>query len=73
MGVDVTYTHLNTAYEGVRASGLFAPGGAKLTSVALDDQSVVSAIFRAQMNFEAGSVTPGRSYWSDRREREGLN
>jgi hypothetical protein len=51
----------------------FSPGGAKNQSAALDDQSIVSAIFRAQMNFEAGNVNVGRSYWSERREREGMN
>jgi hypothetical protein len=52
MGVDVLYTHLNTAYQGqpvITGTIGVIPGGPKI----VDDQSVVSGIFRAQMNFEA--------------------
>ena len=55
MGVDVTYTHLNTAYQGANNSGTPVTGalGVKAPFAAIDDQSIFSGIFRAQMNFEA--------------------
>ncbi|MFY9684781.1 MAG: porin [Pseudolabrys sp.] len=55
MGVDVTYTHLNTAYKGVNSDGsaIYPAVGPKNAATAIDDQSTVSAIFRAQVNFEA--------------------
>jgi hypothetical protein len=55
MGVDVTYTHLNTAYQGANISGaaVTGPNGVKPPLPIIDDQSVFSGIFRAQMNFEA--------------------
>jgi len=55
MGVDVTYTHLNTAYQGTNNFGGTVTGaiGAKPPLFIVDDQSIVSGIFRAQMNFEA--------------------
>ena len=55
MGVDVTYTHLNTAYKGVNSDGsaIYPAVGPKNAATAIDDQSIVSAIFRAQVNFEA--------------------
>ena len=55
MGVDVTYTHLNTAYQGANNNGApVTPSfGAKSALPIIDDQNIVSAIFRAQMNFEA--------------------
>jgi Porin subfamily len=55
MGVDVTYTHLNTAYQGSNNSGtaVYQAVGNKPGLPIVDDQSVVSGIFRAQMNFEA--------------------
>jgi hypothetical protein len=44
MGLDVFYTHLNTAYKG--------PGPGLYTGAdALDDQGFLSAIFRVQYNF----------------------
>jgi hypothetical protein len=52
MGVDVLYTHLNTAYQGpnvITGAVGTIPSGVRN----VDDQSVVSGIFRAQMNFEA--------------------
>ena len=56
MGVDVLYTHLNTAYQGVAPNPPAAVTGTINNlnpRTAIDDQSVVSALFRAQMNFEA--------------------
>jgi hypothetical protein len=55
MGVDVTYTHLNTAYQGANSNGsaVYPSVGPKVASTNIDDQSIVSAIFRAQVNFEA--------------------
>jgi hypothetical protein len=56
MGVDITYTHLNTAYQGTtnNPNGTVTGAiGAKPPLAAIDDQSIVSGIFRAQMNFEA--------------------
>ena len=56
MGVDVLYTHLNTAYQGVAPNPPVAVTGTINNlnpRTAIDDQSVVSALFRAQMNFEA--------------------
>jgi hypothetical protein len=48
MGLDVTYTHLNTAYKGVATNPItIFPGGA----TAVDDQNVWSGIFRMQYNF----------------------
>ena len=51
MGVDVTYTHLNTAYQGV---GTMNSG--RNTSV--DDQNTWSGIFRTQYNFNVGNEGP---------------
>jgi len=55
MGVDVTYTHLNTAYQGANNNGsnVYPAVSTKPALPFVDDQSVVSGIFRAQMNFEA--------------------
>ena len=54
MGVDVTYTHLNTAWQGVSPIPPMTGNiGTKNAATAVDDQSIVSALFRAQMNFEA--------------------
>jgi hypothetical protein len=62
MGVDVAYTHLNTAYKGgtTNANGIVyaVPGGRNFTS--MDDQDNWSGIFRAQYNFTAGNE--GASY-----------
>src|SRR6187551_126985 len=55
MGVDVTYTHLNTAYKGANSDGspIYPAVGPKVAATTIDDQNIVSAIFRAQVNFEA--------------------
>ena len=53
MGVDVTYTHLNTAYQGV---GAYTGGGR--TSITVDDQNTWSGIFRTQYNFNVGNEGP---------------
>jgi hypothetical protein len=45
LGLDVFYTRLNTAYRGIGAVGSNAPRPAVQT---VDDQNVLSAIFRAQ-------------------------
>jgi hypothetical protein len=55
MGVDLTYTHLNTAYKGVAVSPIT---NIYLGSSALDDQHVLSGIFRMQYNFAAGLEGP---------------
>jgi porin-like protein len=59
MGVDVTYTHLNTAYKGV---GLYS--GTSRTTTSLDDQNTWSGVFRTQYSFapgnEGSSFTMGR-------------
>ena len=47
LGLDVFYTHLNTAYKGVGTYPLNAP---RPTTTILDDQNVLSAIFRVQRN-----------------------
>ncbi len=61
MGVDVTYTHLNTAYQGPVASTAVG-GGRNVTSI--DDQNTWSGVFRTQYNFnasnEGSSVVFGR-------------
>ena len=51
MGVDVTYTHLNTAYQG--AAIATSPIGTQTSKQIVDDQNIWSGLFRAQMNFEA--------------------
>jgi hypothetical protein len=49
IGVDVLWTHLNTAYKG---TGVLAANGARPAGVyAIDDQDVVSVMFRIQRNF----------------------
>ena len=55
IGADVTYTHLNTAYQGVASNPPIITGNINNLNprTAVDDQSVWSGIFRAQMNFEA--------------------
>jgi hypothetical protein len=52
MGVDVTYTHLNTAYQGVAV-----PSGSFPLSV-VDNQNVWSGIFRMQHSFVPGNEGP---------------
>ena len=52
MGVDVTYTHLNTAYQGTDP-GLYPAVGPQVAKNIVDDQNVWSGLFRAQVNFEA--------------------
>jgi hypothetical protein len=49
IGVDVTWSHLNTAFGG---TATLAANGARPGGVyAIDDQDVVSAVFRIQRNF----------------------
>jgi Porin subfamily len=49
VGVDVQWTHLNTAYKG---SATLAANGARPTGVyAIDDQDIVTVMFRIQRNF----------------------
>jgi hypothetical protein len=59
LGIDVNYTHLNTAYKGV---GAYASAGR--TSATLDDQNTWSGVFRTQYSFapgnEGSSFTMGR-------------
>ena len=55
MGVDVTYTHLNTAYKGV---GLTSPSPSPRTTTSVDDQNTWSGVFRTQYNFNVGNEGP---------------
>jgi hypothetical protein len=48
LGVDVLYTRLNTAYEGV---GTYPVNGTRPTQTRLVDQDIWSAMFRAQYKF----------------------
>ena len=49
VGVDVLWTHLNTAYKG---TGILAANGARPAGpYAIDDQDIVSVMFRIQRNF----------------------
>ena len=50
VGVDVTYTHLNTAFKGT-SPGLYPVTGAQPANNTLADQSIWSAIFRVQREF----------------------
>jgi len=50
IGLDVFYTHLNTAYKGV-ANNLYPATGARPAVNELDDQNVWSAIVRWQRSF----------------------
>jgi hypothetical protein len=47
LGLDVFYTHLNTAYKGV---GTYSANAPRPATTILDDQNVLSAIFRVQRN-----------------------
>jgi hypothetical protein len=47
IGLDVFYTHLNTAYKGV---GTYSTNAPRPATTLLDDQNVLSAIFRVQRN-----------------------
>jgi len=62
MGVDVTYTHLNTAFKGGFNGNLTLASGRVITSN--DDQNTWSGVFRTQYNFnasnEGSSVVFGR-------------
>jgi hypothetical protein len=53
MGVDVTYTHLNTAYQGVGTMPL-----TNRTVTSLDDQNTWSGVFRTQYSFSPGNDGP---------------
>ena len=49
IGVDVLWTHLNTAYKG---PGVVAANGARpAAAINIDDQDVLSVFFRIQRNF----------------------
>jgi hypothetical protein len=48
IGVEVLYTHLNTAYKGV---GIYPANGSRPSVNLIDDQNVWSAMFRWQRNF----------------------
>jgi len=49
IGVDVLWTHLNTAYKG--SAVLTANGARPAGTYAIDDQDIVSVMFRIQRNF----------------------
>jgi Porin subfamily len=51
LGLDVAYTHLDTAYQGSSATALYSAGGSKPPVFVVDDQDVWSAIFRIQHSF----------------------
>ena len=53
MGVDVTYTHLNTAYQGAVGT---TNSSRSITSI--DDQNTWSGVFRTQYNFNVGNEGP---------------
>ena len=60
LGVDVAYTHLNTAYKGTTTNPspvVYTVAGRTFNS--MDDQSNWSGIFRAQYNFTAGNEGAG--------------
>jgi hypothetical protein len=49
VGVDVLWTHLNTAYKG---TATLAASGARPSGVyTIDDQDILSVMFRIQRNF----------------------
>ncbi len=48
IGLDVNYTRLNTAYQGV---GTYSANGSKPAVTAVDDQDVWSGISRVQRSF----------------------
>jgi hypothetical protein len=49
IGVDVQWTHLDTAYEG---TATLAANGARPSGIyAIDDQDIVTVMFRIQRNF----------------------
>ena len=49
IGVDVLWTHLNTAYKG---PGVVGTNGARpAAAINIDDQDVLSVFFRIQRNF----------------------
>ena len=48
IGVEVLYTHLNTAYKG---AATYPANGSRPAVISIDDQNVWSAIFRWQRNF----------------------
>ena len=50
IGVDVLWTHLNTAYKGSNVT-LGANGARPAGVYNIDDQDVVSVMFRIQRNF----------------------
>ena len=50
IGVDVTWTHLNTAYKG-NSPGIVAANGARPAANTIDDQDILSVMFRVQRNF----------------------
>ena len=49
-GLDVTYTHLNTAYEGT-SPALYPANGSKVATSTIGDQGIWSAILRTQYSF----------------------
>jgi hypothetical protein len=51
MGIDVTYTHLNTAWQGPAVPNSTVPSF-------IDDQNVWSGIFRMQHSFVPGNEGP---------------
>jgi hypothetical protein len=55
IGVDVLWTHLNTAYKGSPAAGvatvLGANGARPAGLYSIDDQDILSVMFRIQRNF----------------------
>ena len=50
LGVDVSYTHLNSAYKGTNVT-LGAQGGRPGGTYTIEDQNVLTVLARAQLNF----------------------
>ena len=50
IGLEVLYTHLNTAYKGA-APGIYPANGSRPAVALIDDQNIWSAMFRWQRNF----------------------
>ena len=48
IGLEVLYTHLNTAYKG---AGIYPANGSRPAVTSIDDQNIWSAMFRWQRNF----------------------
>ena len=57
MGVDISYTHLNTAYKGVGSNPTIIYNGPR-PATTIDDQGTWSGVFRTQYSFSPGNEGP---------------